>query len=85
VTPLHHYKGGEHGPTYGDTAFLSEWIDKLPIRKQKPVAMRYSEIYQELVISDPNKCRYRSNSWLRKVVKKVCEEFQKNNDNTLPF
>ena len=67
-----------HGDIYGDKAWLIEWLDKLPIRKQKPVAIRYGEIYQELVLSDPNNCRYRSNTWLRKTVQKVCEEFQKN-------
>jgi len=85
MIPTHFYNGGEHGERFGDAEWLVETIDKLPIRKQKPVSQRYSEIYQELALSDPDKCRFRSNSWLRKTVEKICKEFEKNNDNTLPF
>lgn len=70
MIPTHYYSGGIHGYQYGDAGFLSEWLGKLPIRKQRPVAVRYSEIYSELVIKDPNKCRYRANCWLRKTVDK---------------
>ena len=70
MVPTHYYNGEPHGPRFGDGAFLSEWLDKLPIRKQRPVAVRYGEIYRELVQSDPGKCRYRCNCWLRKTVAK---------------
>ena len=85
MTPTHFYNGGEHGPTYGDGPWLVETIDKLPIRKQKPIGIRYGEIYKQLVESDPRNCRYRSNTWLRKTFDKICKQFQKNNDNSLPF
>jgi len=70
MTPTHFYNGGEHGEMYGDKPWLIETIDKIPHRKQKAVADRYSEIYQELALSDPDKCRFRANVWLRKIVKK---------------
>ena len=70
MTPSSFFDGGIHGPTYGDGPWLSEALEQIPFRKQKAVANRYSEIYQELVLSDPRQCRYRSNCWLRKVVKK---------------
>jgi len=70
MTPTHFYNGGENGERFGDAEWLTEQIDRLPIRKQKPVAARYSEIYQQLVLEDPKNYRYRCNVWLRKVVKK---------------
>ena len=81
MTPTHFYNGGENGERFGDAEWLSETIDKIPHRKQKAVAGRYSEIYQELVLSDPDKCRFRSNTWLRKVVEKL----KPINTGTLPF
>jgi len=80
VTPAHFYNGGENGERFGDAEWLTEQIDRLPIRKQKPVAARYSEIYQQLVLEDPKNYRYRCNVWLRKIV----EKYKPINDG-LPF
>ena len=85
MTPAHFYNGGENGERFGDAEWLTEQIDRLPIAKQRPVSIRYGEIYKTLSIDDPRNCRYRSNTWMRKTVEKVCREFQKNNDNSLPF
>tara|TARA_R110000822_G_scaffold135429_4_gene273019 strand:+ start:82 stop:324 length:243 start_codon:yes stop_codon:yes gene_type:complete len=80
MIPTHFYNGGMHGEKFGDGPWLVETIDKLPIRKQKPVAARYSEIYQQLVLEDPKNYRYRCNVWLRKIV----EKYKPINDG-LPF
>jgi hypothetical protein len=69
MLPANFYNGPDHGQ-YGDSKFLIEWIDKLPIRMQKPVSEKYSEIYTQLVKDDPNECRARVNTWLRKTVEK---------------
>lgn len=81
MTPTHYYNGGIHGYQYGDGPWLAETIDKIPHRKQQAVSTRYSEIYNELVQSDPMKCRFRCNVWLRKIVEKYTP---KNND-IVPF
>ena len=80
MIPPHFYNGGEHGSTYGDGPWLVETVDKLPIRKQKPVAVRYGEIYQQFVLEDTKNYRYRCNVWLRKIV----EKYKPINDG-LPF
>ncbi len=85
MTPTHFYNGGIHGEQYGDGPWLVETIDLLPIRRQSEIAKRYSEIYLQLMDDDPRNARYRSNTYLRKRVEKICKEFQKNTDNTLPF
>ena len=85
MTPPHFFNGGIHGEMFGDGPWLVETIDKLPIRRQSEIAKRYSEIYLQLMDDDPRNARYRSNTYLRKRVEKICKEFQKNNDNTLPF
>ena len=68
MTPTHFYNGGEHGPQYGDAEWLIDQLNQLakPVREQ--VSKRYSEIYQELELSDPNQCRKRVNTWMRKTV-----------------
>lgn len=81
MLPANFYNGGEHGPNYGDGPWLVETIDKIPHRKQQAVADRYSEIYQELLLSDADKCRFRINTWLRKIVKK----YKPNENDVVPF
>ena len=85
MKPAYFFNGGIHGEQYGDLSFISEEVDKLPISRQRGMIKRYSEIYQQLISEDPKNARYRVNTYLRKRVKKICLEFQKNNDNTLPF
>lgn len=70
MTPTHFYNGGDNGARYGDGEWLIDQLNQLakPIREQ--VSKRYSEIYQELELSDPDKSRCRSNAWLRKTVVK---------------
>jgi len=85
MIPPYFFNGGIHGEIYGDGPWLVETIDLLPIRRQKELAARYSEIYLQLVSEDPRNARYRSNTYLRNRVEKICLEFQKNNDNSLPF
>lgn len=65
-----YYYISPHGENYGDKAFLIETIDQLPISRQQPISNRYSEIYSELSNSDPQNCRFRCNTWLRKQVER---------------
>ena len=67
---MKHYNGGTHGEQYGDGHWILEQIDKLPIKIQGQVRAKYSEIYEELTLTDPNNKRNRANTWLRKVVDK---------------
>jgi len=62
------YDGGVSGERFGDRQWLKEQIDLLPIAMQKDVSNRYKEIYRSLAGDEAQ--RFRSNSWLRKVVKK---------------
>ena len=64
------YTGGMHGPKFGDLGWINEQIDKLPINLQTGTRENYSAIYTELLESDVRQSRYRSNTWLRKFVKK---------------
>ena len=79
MTPTHFYNGGEHGERFGDESWLVEQLNQLPDTIRGPVSQRYGEIYQELSLSDPNKCRFRCNAWMRKTVEK-----NKNKD-IIPF
>lgn len=63
-----YYDGGIHGAKFGDDKWLREQVDLLPVAMQKDVTERYKEIYRSLAGDD--KQRFRSNSWLRNVVKK---------------
>jgi len=78
---LNFYNGGEHGEPYGDRSWIFEQISFLPICIQKDVKKRYSEIFKSL--SDDENQRFRSNTWLRKVVEK--ERVIKDKNDCLPF
>ena len=84
MLPANYYHGPGNGQ-YGDSAFLIEWLHKLPPKMQKPVSDRYSEIYAQLVKDDPKECRFRANCWLRKTIAKVRNDIQKRNSDGLPF
>jgi hypothetical protein len=71
----------EHDSKFGDLAFINQQIDQLPITMQKEVKARYSEIYVELCEKDQQNARFRSNTWLRRVV----EKNKPKNDDSLPF
>lgn len=68
MTPTHFYNGGENGPQYGDAGWLTDQLNQLAKPVREKVSKRYSEIYQELELSDPKFCRYRANGWMRKTV-----------------
>ena len=85
MLPTNYYHGPDRGQ-YGDKPFLIEWLsklNKLP-KTQKQVSDRYSEIYAKLVKEDPDKCRFRANTWLRKSLTKIREDIRKKGDG-LPF
>lgn len=63
-----YYDGGCNGERFGDLSWIKEQVDSLPVAMQKDVRERYSVIYRSL--AGENNQRFRSNSWLRKVVKK---------------
>ncbi len=71
---LEFYNGGMHGERFGDGKFISEQIDMLPIKIQDRMREKYGVIYAELMETDEINARFRSNTWLRNVVKKygVC-------------
>jgi len=85
---FHHFKSTtglyglvEHSEKFGDLEWINQQIDLLPIRMQKEVKARYSEIYTELCESDPLNSRFRANTWLRKNV----DKFKAQTNSDLPF
>jgi hypothetical protein len=68
MTPNHFYNGGDNGVQYGDAEWLIDQLNQLAKPVREKVSKRYSEIYQELTLSDPNECRKRVNTWMRKTV-----------------
>jgi len=70
MKPSHFYNGGEHGEQYGDGPWLVDQLNQLAKPVREKVSQRYSEIYQELTLSDPRKKRFRCNTWMRKTVEK---------------
>lgn len=69
MKPKHCYDNSDSS-IYNDEQWIAEKLDQLPISMQKKVCSKYSDIYLQLSNEDPFKCRYRANTWLRKIVDK---------------
>ena len=59
-----------------DTKFIIEWLDKLPTSEKlrQSIIDKYDEGYKQLTIDDPNKVRFRINTWLRLTVDQICKK-----------
>ena len=68
MLPKHYCHDSENNGYTSDAKWIEGQLDKLPIQMQKEVCDKYSDIYLKLSNEDPQKCQFRANCWLRKIV-----------------